>query len=295
MEDLRGRAAGRTALETPHAVRGKVRRSALVPFPDLNSPLRPSPSPRSGRSAGNPHRSLVRAARCLRRGVYGNDDVAESRSPARSMLARQIDRAVLEPQLDAGGSRGKSSPPAGGHGRVSGSVSRRRIGHSHRISAPFARRTHCVAPQEDGDPIDGRHLSRYLSIVLNIKRLRDVQSTQHLTQTFAALGDATRMAILARLAAQGDLTVQEIAEPFAMSLPAVSQHLKVLERAGLIARGRDGQKRPCSLRTERLAEATRWLNHTREAWEARFDRLERFLATTEIPQSAETKGDDHER
>jgi DNA-binding transcriptional ArsR family regulator len=126
-------------------------------------------------------------------------------------------------------------------------------------------------------------------------KLRDVQVSQDLTQTFGALSDPTRMAILARLAAQGDLTVQEIAEPFAMSLPAVSQHLKVLERAGLIARGRDGQKRPCSLRAERLAEATRWLNHTREAWEARFDRLERFLATTETPQSAETKGDDHER
>ena len=84
------------------------------------------------------------------------------------------------------------------------------------------------------------------------------------TQTFAALGDPTRMAILSRLAAQGDLTVQEIADPVAMSLPAVSQHLKVLERAGLIARGRDGQKRPCSLRAERLAEATRWLNHTRK-------------------------------
>lgn len=94
------------------------------------------------------------------------------------------------------------------------------------------------------------------------------------------------MAILGRLAAQGDLTVQEIAEPFAMSLPAVSQHLKVLESAGLIVRGRDGQKRPCSLRAERLAEATRWLDHTRQAWEARFDRLERFLAKTE------TKGDD---
>jgi DNA-binding transcriptional ArsR family regulator len=113
--------------------------------------------------------------------------------------------------------------------------------------------------------------------------------SQQLTQTFAALGDPTRMAILSRLAAQGDLTVQEIAAPFAMSLPAVSQHLKALERAGLITRGRDGQKRPCSLRAERLAEAMRWLNHTREAWEARFDRLERFLATTE------TEGDDHER
>lgn len=74
-----------------------------------------------------------------------------------------------------------------------------------------------------GDPLDGRHLSIYLSIILNIKRLRDVQLSQDLTQTFGALGDPTRMAILARLAAQGDLTVQEIAEPFAMSLPAVSQ------------------------------------------------------------------------
>ncbi len=112
---------------------------------------------------------------------------------------------------------------------------------------------------------------------------------QDLGQTFAALGDPTRMAILSRLADQGDLTVQEIAEPFAMSLPAVSQHLKVLERAGLIARGRDGQKRPCSLRADRLAEAAHWLNHTRQAWESRLDRLERFLATTK------TERDDHDR
>jgi DNA-binding transcriptional ArsR family regulator len=97
------------------------------------------------------------------------------------------------------------------------------------------------------------------------------------------------MAILSRLAGEGDLTVQEIAEPFAMSLPAVSQHLNVLERAGLITRGRDGQKRPCSLRAERLVEATRWLNHTREAWEARFDRLERFLAATDM------KGSNHDK
>jgi DNA-binding transcriptional ArsR family regulator len=121
-----------------------------------------------------------------------------------------------------------------------------------------------------------------------------VQVSQEVTQAFAALGDPTRMAILGRLAAQDDLTVQEIAAPFAISLPAVSQHLKVLERAGLIARGRDGQKRPCSLRAERLAEAARWLNHTREALEARFDRLERFLAKTEADQQ-KTKGDDHER
>jgi DNA-binding transcriptional ArsR family regulator len=116
-----------------------------------------------------------------------------------------------------------------------------------------------------------------------------VQASQSLTQAFGALSDPTRLAILSRLATQGDLTVQEIAAPFAMSLPAVSQHLKVLERAGLIARGRDGQKRPCRLNVERLAETARWFDHIRAAWEARFDRLERFLATTE------TKGDDHER
>ena len=107
-----------------------------------------------------------------------------------------------------------------------------------------------------------------------------MQTPHALPETFAALGDPTRLAILSRLAAKGELTVQEIAAPFAMSLPAVSQHLKVLERAGLIARERDGQKRPCRLNAERLAETARWFDHTRAAWEARFDRLERFLAKT---------------
>lgn len=116
-----------------------------------------------------------------------------------------------------------------------------------------------------------------------------MEVSQSLTQTFAALGDPTRLAILSRLATQGDMTVQEIATPFAMSLPAVSQHLKVLERAGLIARERDGQKRPCRLNVERFAEASRWFDHTRAAWDARFNRLEKFLATTE------TKDDGHER
>ncbi len=88
------------------------------------------------------------------------------------------------------------------------------------------------------------------------------------------------------MATQGDLTVQEIAPPLDMSLPAVSQHLKVLEHAGLIARGRDGQKRPCRLNVERLNETARWFDHTRAAWEARFDRLERCL------QTIETKGDE---
>jgi DNA-binding transcriptional ArsR family regulator len=87
------------------------------------------------------------------------------------------------------------------------------------------------------------------------------------------------------------MTVQEIARPFAMSLPAISQHLKVLERAGLIIRGRDGQKRPCQIRPDRLAAARQWLDHTRQAWEARFDRLERFLANTSTP----AKDDSDER
>ena len=82
-----------------------------------------------------------------------------------------------------------------------------------------------------------------------------MQSFQAPSDTFAALGDATRLAILSRLAGEGDMTVQEIARPFAMSLPAVSQHLKVLERAGLIARGRDGQKRPCRLNVKNWGQS----------------------------------------
>lgn len=97
--------------------------------------------------------------------------------------------------------------------------------------------------------------------------------------TFAALGDPTRLAILARLAAQGDMSVQDLARPFAMSLPAVSQHIKVLEQAGLITRSREGQRRPCRLHPKRLAEAQAWLDNTRAAWETRLDRLENFLAT----------------
>jgi DNA-binding transcriptional ArsR family regulator len=107
--------------------------------------------------------------------------------------------------------------------------------------------------------------------------------SKDMPQTFAALGDPTRLAILGRLAAEGDMTVQEIAKPFPMSLPAISQHMRVLEQAGLIIRGRDGQKRPCQLRADRLAEARQWLDHTRAAWEARFDRLEQFLETTSAP------------
>ncbi len=112
--------------------------------------------------------------------------------------------------------------------------------------------------------------------------------SEDIPRTFAALGDPTRLAILGRLATHGDMTVQEIAGPFAMSLPAISQHLNVLERAGLIERGRDGRKRPCRIRADRLGEARAWLDHTRRAWEARFDRLEQFLASTSNPPKDET-------
>jgi DNA-binding transcriptional ArsR family regulator len=98
----------------------------------------------------------------------------------------------------------------------------------------------------------------------------------HLDTTFAALADPTRRAILARLAA-GDASVLELAEPFDMSQPAISKHLKVLERAGLISRGRDAQRRPCRLEAKPLAEATRWLEGYRQFWEGSFERLDALL------------------
>ncbi|WP_433663635.1 ArsR/SmtB family transcription factor [Nocardia sp. CA-128927] len=97
-----------------------------------------------------------------------------------------------------------------------------------------------------------------------------------LSRTFAALADPTRRAILARLA-DGEATVTELAEPFAMSLPAISKHLKVLERAGLITRGRDAQWRPCRLDAAPLGQATDWLDRYRKFWDARFDRLDEHL------------------
>jgi DNA-binding transcriptional ArsR family regulator len=97
-----------------------------------------------------------------------------------------------------------------------------------------------------------------------------------LSNTFAALGDPTRLAILERLA-QGEATVTELAEPFAMSMPAISRHLKVLETAGLIDRGRVGQSRPSRLRVEALEEAARWVDARRDMWEGRIARLDRHL------------------
>jgi len=103
-------------------------------------------------------------------------------------------------------------------------------------------------------------------------------TTDELSETFAALGDPTRLAIVARLA-EGDATVKELAEPFAVSLPAISRHLKVLERAGLITRGRTAQARPSRLRVEALREAMTWMDARRELWEGRMDRLDRHLKT----------------
>lgn len=97
-----------------------------------------------------------------------------------------------------------------------------------------------------------------------------------LSATFAALADPTRRAILARLAS-GETSVTELAEPFEISLPAVSKHLKVLERSGLIARGRDAQWRPCRIEGKPLGEATDWLENYRQFWEGSFRRLDALL------------------
>jgi DNA-binding transcriptional ArsR family regulator len=116
--------------------------------------------------------------------------------------------------------------------------------------------------------------------------------TDHLSTTFAALADSTRRAILARLAT-GEATVTELAEPLPMSLPAVSRHLKVLERAGLIARGRDAQWRPCRLDATPLREVATWTEAYRRHWEARFDRLEAYLG--ELTRRAPAKEKRHGR
>src|SRR5580693_7314969 len=101
-------------------------------------------------------------------------------------------------------------------------------------------------------------------------------SSEQLDATFAALADPTRRAILARLAS-GETSVSELAKPFEMSLPAISKHLKVLQRAGLIARGREAQWRPCRLAAGPLKDASDWLEHYRRFWDESLDRLEEYL------------------
>ena len=114
-----------------------------------------------------------------------------------------------------------------------------------------------------------------------------------LSLTFGALADPTRRAILARLA-EGEATVKELAEPFAMSLPAISKHLKVLERAGLISRGREAQWRPSRLQAEPLREVADYVERYRTYWEARFDRLDEYLVQLQT-DAAKGQGDGAEQ
>jgi DNA-binding transcriptional ArsR family regulator len=110
-------------------------------------------------------------------------------------------------------------------------------------------------------------------------------AVDHLSTTFAALADPTRRAILARLA-QGEATVNELAEPFALSLSTISKHLKVLQHAGLVSQGRKAQWRPCRLEAEPLQEIATWVQSYREHWEGSFERLDDYLQEIQ-------KGDAH--
>jgi DNA-binding transcriptional ArsR family regulator len=114
--------------------------------------------------------------------------------------------------------------------------------------------------------------------------------SDRLSLIFAALADPTRRAILARLS-QGEASVTELAAPFEMSLPAVSKHLKVLEQAGLITRGREAQWRPCRLEIEPLTEAVDWIHQHRQAWEDRFDRLAEYLRELQGKESRPVDGE----
>ena len=109
-----------------------------------------------------------------------------------------------------------------------------------------------------------------------------MDNTARLNETFAALANPTRRAILARLAS-GDATVKTLAEPFDMSLPAVSKHIKVLEKAGLITQGQKAQYRPCSLNTAPLEALASWTEQYRPIWEARYDQMENYLNQIEEP------------
>jgi DNA-binding transcriptional ArsR family regulator len=96
---------------------------------------------------------------------------------------------------------------------------------------------------------------------------------------------------VARLAARGDAAVLELAEPFDISLPAISKHLKVLERAGLVSRSRQAQSRPCRLRVEALAEVSHWVEHTRQAWEARLDRLQTYVENLQSQSNSNSRNE----
>ncbi|RFC31025.1 MAG: transcriptional regulator, ArsR family [Candidatus Nitrotoga sp. MKT] len=117
-------------------------------------------------------------------------------------------------------------------------------------------------------------------------------TVDHLSATFSALADPTRRAMLARLA-KGEASVNELAAPFAMSLPAVSKHIKVLEKAGLVTKGRDAQWRPCRIDAEQLKVAMDWIGQYKQFWEERLDRLDTYLLTLQQnpdPDINPTKG-----
>jgi len=118
----------------------------------------------------------------------------------------------------------------------------------------------------------------------------------HLSQTFSALADPTRRAILARLS-HGEASVTDLAEPFlkTMSLPAVTKHLKVLEKAGLVTKTKEAQFRPCKLNAEALREASDWMEDYRQMWEESFDRLEEYLKSVTNKKNKSTKGKNHGR
>ncbi|RYG70803.1 transcriptional regulator [bacterium] len=111
-------------------------------------------------------------------------------------------------------------------------------------------------------------------------------SSDYLSLTFAALADPTRRAILARLASNGEVSVTDLAQPFDMSLPAVTKHLKVLENAGLITRSREAQWRPCKLAPKPLQEVDDYLDQYRQMWEAKFDRLENYLRELQAQEAS---------
>lgn len=115
-----------------------------------------------------------------------------------------------------------------------------------------------------------------------------MQLVDRLDATFSALADPTRRAILARLST-GEASVLELAKPFAMSQPAISRHLRVLEQAGLISRGRDAQRRPCRIAAQPLAEANQWLERYRALWEESFQKLDQLLANMQAVSPAVTE------
>ena len=130
-------------------------------------------------------------------------------------------------------------------------------------------------------------MAMYLTYRLNM--MADAfAAADHLSTTFAALADPTRRAILARLAS-GEVSVMKLAEPFEMSLPAVSKHLKVLEKAGLIVRGRDAQWRPCRISAGPLRDVADWVEHYRRFWTQSFDRLDDYLRDVQKSQKKEKR------